>query len=138
MTVQLTRRECRFWWMDLNTFIMEPSHAIHSYVLNQLDTLAYRDINAYNPLNITHPPQQLYLDAECASPTGDNQTASINLVLTQDCMGFNLGSFLVRRSAWTDRLLDIWWDPVMYEQRHMNWDRKEASSLEHLYVDQPW
>ncbi|KAI5299878.1 hypothetical protein KEM56_002900 [Ascosphaera pollenicola] len=127
-----------FWWMDLNTFIMEPSHSIHSYVLSQLDTIAYRDINQYNPLNITHPPTQNYLDPICASPTGDNKTSSINMVISQDCGGFNLGSFLIKRSAWTDRLLDIWWDPVMYEQRHMNWERKEQSSLEHLYTDEPW
>ena len=56
----------------------------------------------------------------------------------QDCSGFNLGSFFVRRSAWTDRLLDIWWDPVFYEQRHMEWEHKEQDALEYIYTNQPW
>lgn len=117
---------------------MEPSKSLHAHVLNRLDKIAYRDINVNNPLNIKHPPDLGYLDAISSSPTGDNKTSSINLILTQDCDGFNLGSFLIRRSAWTDRLLDIWWDPVLYEQKHMQWEHKEQDSLEHLYTSQPW
>lgn len=130
--------QLRFWWLDLHTYIMEPSYSLHTHVLDRLDTLAYRDINVNNPLNITHPPVLGYLDPIASSPTGDNKTSSINLILTQDCRGFNLGSFLIRRSAWTDRLLDIWWDPVLYEQKHMHWEHKEQDSLEHLYASQPW
>ncbi|PGG95306.1 hypothetical protein AJ80_09985 [Polytolypa hystricis UAMH7299] len=127
-----------FWWLDLNTFIMEPSYSLHSHILNDLERNTYRDINAYNPLNITHPPALPYLDPITSSPSGDNKTSSINMLVTQDCAGFNLGSFLMRRSAWTERLLDIWWDPVLYEQRHMQWEHKEQDSLEHLYTNHPW
>ena len=48
-----------------------------------------------------------------------------------------MGSFFVHRSAWSDRLLDIWWDPVLYEQKHMEWEHKEQDALEHLYTAQP-
>lgn len=117
---------------------MEPSKSLQSHLFNELDSQVYRDINIYNPLNITHPPVADFLDTVSKSPTGDNKTTSIDLIVPQDCAGFNLGSFFLRRSAWTDRLLDIWWDPVLYEQKHMEWEHKEQDALEHMYNAQPW
>ena len=128
----------RFWWLDLNTFIMEPSYSLQSHVFNNLGKNTYRDINLYNPLNISHPPAEAYLDPETRSPVGDGKVSSIDIVVPQDCGGFNLGSFFVRRSGWTDRLLDIWWDPVAYEQKHMEWEHKEQDALEYIYTNQPW
>ncbi|KAH8675699.1 galactosyl transferase GMA12/MNN10 family-domain-containing protein [Xylariales sp. PMI_506] len=126
------------WWLDLNTFIMEPKYSLQSHLFDELEKHVYRDINEYNPLNISHPLTQDYLDADSQSPVGDGNVDSVNLVLPQDCSGFNLGSFFIRRSAWTDRLLDIWWDPVHYEQKHMQWEHKEQDALEQLYTAQPW
>ncbi|KAI7295540.1 galactosyl transferase GMA12/MNN10 family protein [Hortaea werneckii] len=141
-----------FWWLDLNTFIMEPTYSLQSHLFNDLGSATYRDINIHNPLNIQHPPNgtsnlppepdlppyQNYLDDETSSPNGDGDPNSIHLLVPQDCAGFNLGSFFVRRSAWTDRLLDIWWDPVFYEQKHMEWEHKEQDALEYIYANQPW
>ncbi|KAK1064584.1 alpha-1,6-mannosyltransferase [Friedmanniomyces endolithicus] len=138
-----------FWWLDLNTFIMEPSYSLQSHIFSNLNAHTYRDINLYNPLHIQHPPNGTsgdanapqyanYLDPETLSPVGDGKPNSINLIVPQDCGGFNLGSFFVRRSAWTDRLLDIWWDPVFYEQKHMEWEHKEQDALEYIYTNQPW
>ncbi|PBP23904.1 galactosyl transferase GMA12/MNN10 family protein [Diplocarpon rosae] len=127
-----------FWWMDLNTFIMEPSYSLQSQIFNKLAENTYRDINEYNPLNVTHPFPDTHLDADARSAVGDGKASSINLIIPQDCSGFNLGSFFVRRSAWTDRLLDVWWDPVGYEQKHMEWEHKEQDALEFLYINQPW
>jgi mannan polymerase II complex MNN10 subunit len=135
-TCLLTRN--RFWWLDLNTFIMEPSYSLQSHIFNTLADNTYRDINVYNPLNITHPPVGDFLDPLALSPVGDNKSESINLIVPQDCSGFTLGTFFVRRSQWTDRLLDIWWDPVCYEQKHMEWEHKEQDALEYLYTNQPW
>jgi mannan polymerase II complex MNN10 subunit len=117
---------------------MEPSYSLQSHIFNHLARNVYRDINHYNPLNITHPPVSPILDPISSSPSGDNSTASIDLVITQDCSGFNLGSFFTRRSAFTERLFDIWWDPVLYEQKHMEWEHKEQDALEHLYSAQPY
>ncbi|KAF2088281.1 glycosyltransferase family 34 protein [Saccharata proteae CBS 121410] len=127
-----------FWWLDLNTFIMEPTYSLQSHIFNSLASNTYRDINYYNPLNITHPLTAPWLDPQSLSLDGDGNPDSINFILSQDCGGFNLGSFFVRRSKWTDRLLDIWWDPVGYEQRHMQWEHKEQDALEYLYENQPW
>ena len=128
----------RFWWLDLNTFIMEPSYSLQSHIFNSITTNTYRDINLYNPLNITHPFTNKQLDPISRSIDGDGDPKSIDLIVPQDCGGFNLGSFFLKRSPWTDRLLDIWWDPVAYEQKHMEWEHKEQDALEHLYANQPW
>jgi len=117
---------------------MEPTYSLQDHIFNDLGHKAYRDINEYNPLNISHPPTDLQLDDESRSSVGDGDPHSVNLILSQDCSGFNLGSFFVRRSAWTDRLLDVWWDPVAYEQKHMEWAHKEQDALEALYKAQPW
>lgn len=117
---------------------MEPSISLQTHIFNTLSTAVYRDINEYNPLNITHPPSTDFLDPVSRSPTGDNLTSSIDVIIPQDCGGFNLGSFFIRRSPFTDRLLDMWWDPVLYEQKHMEWEHKEQDALEHLYASQPY
>ncbi len=128
----------RFWWLDLNTFIMEPHYSLQDHIFTELEKNIYRDINEYNPLNISHPLSNIYLDDLSKSIDGDGQASSVNLILSQDCAGFNLGSFFVRKSEWTDRLLDVWWDPVAYEQKHMEWEHKEQDALEQLYIAQPW
>ena len=128
----------RFWWLDLNTFIMEPSYPLQKHVFNDIVGNTYRDINLYNPLNISHPFQSPHLDPVARSPNGNGRAESIDLILPQDCGGFNLGSFFIHRSIFTDRLLDIWWDPVGYEQKHMEWEHKEQDAMEHLYINQPW
>ncbi|KAL4799906.1 galactosyl transferase GMA12/MNN10 family-domain-containing protein [Aspergillus venezuelensis] len=127
-----------FWWLDLNTYIMEHSYSLQSHIFDRLSDIIYRDINEYNPLNITHPPTQPYLDDLARFPEGDADPFTIHFLLSQDCGGFNLGSFFVHRSLFTERLLDIWWDPLMYEQRHMQWEHKEQDALEYIYENQPW
>ncbi|KAJ2891535.1 glycosyltransferase family 34 protein [Zalerion maritima] len=127
-----------FWWLDLTTLVMEPSYSLQDHMFNNLDDVTYRDINYYNPLNITHPFPDDWLDPVSRSPVGDGKPSSVNLVLSQDCSGFNLGSFFIRRSTWSERLLDVWWDPVAYEQKHMEWAHKEQDALEALYTAQPW
>lgn len=128
---------------------MEPEYSLQRHIFNELGKTTYRDINIYNPLKIQHPPNGTsdkadapqyinYLDDESLSAVGDGKAESINLIVPQDCGGFNLGSFFVRRSAWTDYVLDIWWDPVFYEQRHMEWEHKEQDALEYIYTNQPW
>ena len=117
---------------------MELSYSLQDHIFDHLGQDVYRDINTFNPLNISHPFTDSYLDEESLSPVGDGDPASLNLILSQDCAGFNLGSFFVRRSTWAERILDVWWDPVAYEQKHMQWAHKEQDALEQLYRSQPW
>ncbi|KAI9740542.1 MAG: alpha-1,6-mannosyltransferase [Cirrosporium novae-zelandiae] len=127
-----------FWWLDLNTFIMEHSYSLQRHIFDHLNDNVYRDIDIYNPLHIQPSLNDTYLDPVSQSPLGDNTTNSLNLLVSQDCGGFNLGSFFVKRSEWSDKLLDVWWDPVAYEQRHMEWEHKEQDALEYIYSSQPW
>lgn len=114
-----------FWWMDLESYIMEPQKSLEGVLFNHLDRLE-RNLTYYNPTGM-----------ELDIPFVDN-SQPIDLIITQDCGGFSLGSFFIRRSEWTDMLLDVWWDPVMYEQKHMEWVHGEQAALEYLYRTQPW
>lgn len=115
-----------FWWLDLHTYIMEPHLLLEEHFLNNLDNATYRTLKHFNPLDI--PVDLHYVD----------YSNPVDMIVTQDCGGFNLGSFLIRRSSWSEALLDLWWDPAMYEQMHMQWEHKEQDALELLYTTQPW
>ena len=85
---------------------MEPSRSLDSQIFSRLDKLAYRNLStSQNPLDI---PEISHVD----------QSQPIDILISQDCGGFNLGSFLVRRSEFTRRVLDMWWDPIFYEQKY--------------------
>jgi mannan polymerase II complex MNN10 subunit len=115
-----------FWWLDLHTFIMDPTRSLEQHFLDDLDGQTYRTLDHLNPLNI--PVDLPYV----------NYDNPVDMIITQDCGGFNLGLFLMRRSAWSEMLLDSWWDPALYEQMHMQWEHKEQDALETLYLTQPW
>lgn len=70
-----------FWWLDLHTYIMEPQISLEEHFLNKLQNATYRTLDTFNPLNL--PVDVPYTDYE----------QPIDMVITQDCGGFNLGSF---------------------------------------------
>ena len=115
-----------FWWLDVQTLIMEPSLSLEDHIFNKLDEVAERSIQYFNPLNI-----------EVDIPYVD-YSQPIDLLITQDCGGFNLGSFFIRNSEWSKILLDIWWDPLTYIQKHMVWEHREQDALESLYSQEAW
>lgn len=115
-----------FWWLDLHTYIMEPEISLEEQVFSKLDNITNRQLGDFNPLHIS--PDVPYVDL----------TSPVELIITQDCGGFNLGSFLIKKGEWAETLLDIWWDPVFYEQKHMIWEHKEQDALEMLYTNLPW
>jgi mannan polymerase II complex MNN10 subunit len=119
------------------TYIMEPSISLHDHIFSRLDEVALRKL----------PPTQNPLGIPDISYT--NYSKPIDILISQDCSGFNLGSFLIRKTEFTKRVLDMWWDPVLYEQklapvldqtnqRHMEWAHKEQDAFEHLYTNQPY
>lgn len=115
-----------FWWLDLDTLIMEPQFSLEEHIFNQLENVTSRTLLQFNPLNI--PLDIPYVD----------YSEELNLLITQDCGGFNLGSFLIKNTEWSHMLLELWWDPVLYEQKHMYWEHKEQDALEALYASQGW
>jgi mannan polymerase II complex MNN10 subunit len=86
---------------------MEPSRSLDAQIFSQLDQIATRNISAtHNPLEIS---EMAHVDS----------SKPMDILISQDCGGFNLGSFLLRRSEFTRRVLDMWWDPVFYEQKYL-------------------
>jgi mannan polymerase II complex MNN10 subunit len=84
---------------------MEPSRSLDAQIFSRLDKIAYRNLTeSLNPLEI---PEINYI-----APS-----QPIDIIISQDCGGFNLGSFLIRRSDFTRRVMDLWWDPIFYEQK---------------------
>ncbi|GMM27760.1 alpha-1,6-mannosyltransferase [Martiniozyma asiatica (nom. inval.)] len=115
-----------FWWLDLNTFIMDMDVDISKLFKNP-QKYAHRSVEYLNPLNI-----------KVDSPFADTINSPIEFLIAQDCGGFSLGSFAIKKTAYSDLLLDSWWDPVFYEQNHMAWEHREQDCLEVLYSNQPW
>ncbi|CCD24173.1 alpha-1,6-mannosyltransferase NDAI_0C05140 [Naumovozyma dairenensis CBS 421] len=115
-----------FWWLDLDTLIMEPDKSLEDHIFNRLDSIVDRSLNEFNPLGLEQDIP--YLDT----------SQDLEFLITQDCGGFNLGSFFIKNTKWADLLLDIWWDPVTYEQKHMVWEHREQDALESLYATQSW
>src|SRR5256885_817180 len=64
---------------------MEPTYSLQHHIFKHIQDVTYRDINVYNPLNITHPLTDEYLDLETRSPIGDGKADSINMLVPQDC-----------------------------------------------------
>lgn len=118
-----------FWWLDLHTYIIEPQWSLKHHIFDKLNNLTYRISNEddFNPLNI-----------DFNIPYVDLKNSPVEMLITQDCGGFNLGSFFIKKGEWSELLLDIWWDPAFYEQMHMVWEHKEQDALETLYRTQPW
>lgn len=116
-----------FWWLDLYTFIMEPDVDIRDYLLDNVENKTYRTLDDFNPLSL-----------QADIPYVNTRDSPVDMVLAQDCGGFNLGSFFVRRSPWTELMLDLWWDPAWYDQRHMQWEHKEQDCLEVMYSTLAW
>lgn len=114
-----------FWWLDVDTLIMEPHLSLEEHIFDRLDEISNRTLIDFNPLNI--PSDIAYVDYK-----------EPEMLITQDCGGFNLGSFLVKNTEWSNLLLDIWWDPVTYEQKHMIWEHREQDALEALYANEAW
>ncbi|CCF58435.1 hypothetical protein KAFR_0E02830 [Kazachstania africana CBS 2517] len=115
-----------FWWLDLDTLIMEPKKSLEEHIFDRLDEIVDRTVSDFNPLNLVEDLP--YID----------YTQELDLLITQDCGGFNLGSFFMRNSEWSKLLLDIWWDPAAYEQKHMIWEHREQDALESLYANEAW
>ncbi|AAS53825.1 AFR454Wp [Eremothecium gossypii ATCC 10895] len=114
------------WWLDSSTLIMEPDRSLEAHIFNRLDSLVDRTLESFNALKL--PVDVPYVD----------YSQPMDLLITQDCGGFNLGSFFIRNSEWSALLLDVWWDPAAYEQKHMLWEHREQDALEALYANEPW
>ncbi|KAH3664400.1 hypothetical protein WICMUC_005785 [Wickerhamomyces mucosus] len=115
-----------FWYIDLYTLIMEPQITLEELILNHINETIQRDISYFNPKD---------LDIEV--PFTDYKEP-INLILSQDCGGFNLQSFFIKKTKWSIALLDLLFDPVLYFKTHSAWKNGEKNALEYYYNKFGW
>ena len=110
------------WWLDFDAIIMTPTIDLASHLLNPSVMFsrlrkgeAYRIRGAHDEA-IYHLPE---------TPDANE----MNLLITGDHNGINAGSFFLRRSEWTDVLLDLWVDPFYIRQ---DWPGREQDALIHM------
>jgi chemotaxis protein histidine kinase CheA len=114
------------WWIDTDIIIMNPEIDIAEHILSKralTERLTYgrpmRDSNA-NFMN------GVYMHK------GEVDIDNIDLVLCQDFFGLNAGSFFIRRSAFTNLLLDLWDDPMYVKAEFV---RREQDALIHMFLN---
>ncbi|CCH44850.1 putative alpha-1,6-mannosyltransferase MNN10 [Wickerhamomyces ciferrii] len=123
---QFSENDLWFWYIDLYTLIMEPEISLEKLIFNKIDEIVYRDLQYFNP-------NSLDLDIPYI-----NYEEPLNLILTQDCGGFNLQSFLIKKTDWSITLLDLLFDPVFYLQNVEIWKNGERNALEYYYNKFGW
>lgn len=115
-----------FWYLDLYTLIMEPQVTLEELVFANLNDTVSRDLLDFNPAHL-----------ELDIPFTDYDEP-LNMILAQDCGGFNLHSFLVKKTRWTYALFDTLFDPVVYMKQCGQWKNGEKNALEYYYNTYGW
>jgi hypothetical protein len=109
------------WFLDLDAIIMSPEYDLVKNILSKkgLESKILRSTK-FNTLELYTPPEQDWKD--------------IDFIIAQDHNGLNAGSFLVRRSRYTEVLLDFWADPLLMIQK---WPGREQEALVHFLKYHP-
>jgi len=106
------------FWLDLDAIIMTPTQDLNSLILSKeamkkaIDAGSSHHGGNWSPWGTFQPRE---LDFE-----------NTDLLIAQDHNGVNAGSFLIRRSKYTQFLLDMWTDPFFV---HMTWEGREQETL---------
>lgn len=106
------------FWLDLDAIIMTPEQDLNSLLLSKQGmqtALAAGDRHH----SVDWDPMKTFQQAGADFENTD-------LLIAQDHNGINAGSFLIRRSKYTQWLLDMWADPFFMQ---MTWPGKEQDTL---------
>ncbi|KAF5098285.1 hypothetical protein D0Z00_002085 [Geotrichum galactomycetum] len=114
------------WWIDTDIIIMNPEIDIAEHILSKR-ALTER-ITYGRPLRNSKADfmNGVYMHK------GEVDVDNIDLVLCQDFFGLNAGSFFIRRSAFTNILLDLWDDPMYIEAEFVY---REQEALIHMFLN---
>ena len=107
------------WWLDLDAIIMTPEIEIVSHVLSHaaLNKKMLRNVELNRPRS-----------GKIGINTLKNPDPNkIDLIISQDHNGINAGSFMIRRSEFTQMLIDMWRDPLYLQQSE--WISMEQDAL---------
>ncbi|KAG5356538.1 Alpha-1,2-galactosyltransferase gmh3 [Yarrowia sp. C11] len=112
------------WWMDTDIFLMNPEIELGEHLLS--DRALVERLTYARPIR---KPDTSFAGEVYPSKENAPKAENLNLLLSQDFFGINAGSFFIKRSPWTDMLLDLWYDPVHVEK---NYIFKEQEALNNL------
>jgi hypothetical protein len=110
------------WWLDMDIIIMNMSLSLHDHILSP-EGLA----------------RNILLDQKINKPGGNfsgyktpatYKYEDINFIISGDYWGMNVGNFFMRRSKWSDWLLNLWIEPLYVEQ---NWTFPENDAWTHMW-----
>lgn len=103
------------WYVDLDTFIMNPQLSIEKDVMGatRLQDMMIVDHPVVPPDSIIHTFSHL-------------RGEDVDLVLTQDAGGLATASFILRNSEWSRYFTETWFDPIY---RSYNFQKAETHAL---------
>ncbi|RMZ81237.1 hypothetical protein DV736_g6656, partial [Chaetothyriales sp. CBS 134916] len=114
------------FFLDLDAIIMSPKQDLNSLVLSHEGMRKALALNTQ-----FHGSERSEFGTWTPSePDYDN----LDLLIAQDHNGINAGSFFLRRSKYTQWLVDVWADPFFMK---MNWPGKEQDALLHFVKHHP-
>lgn len=114
------------WWLDTDALIMNAEIDLAKHILNKR---AMKERLTYGrPLRNVRGnwTNGIYMER------GEVDFDRVDLIFTQDFYGFNAGSFFIRRSDFTNFLMDFWEDPL---QLNAGWERREQDALAHMFFN---
>ncbi|ODV58545.1 glycosyltransferase family 34 protein, partial [Ascoidea rubescens DSM 1968] len=131
-----------FFYLDLYSLIMEPNMSIEELIFKNLNQKSFQTLSYFNPNKIKIDIPYLSFGNNDNSDNNNNNNHiddNISLIISQDCYGFNLNSFLIKKSNWTNLFLDLIWEPIFYKKLiDINGYLNEERILEYYYSKQSW
>lgn len=109
------------WWLDQDAIVMDYSIKLEDYIIYPEAMMG--KILKGQQLFIPGSEDKVYM------PESYKDVDEIDILLAQDHKMINAGSFLIRRSAFTEFLLEVWDDP--FYQR-LDLEMKEQDVLLHF------
>lgn len=114
------------WWLDIDIIIMNVSLSLYDHVLSR-EGMAR---NAVLDQDINKPG---------GGPSGWKTPATydydqVKFIINSGGWGMNVGNFIMRRSEWSDWLLDFWIDPLYIKEK---WVLPENSGWTHMFNYHP-
>jgi mannan polymerase II complex MNN11 subunit len=102
-----------FWYLDQDALIMDPSLSIEQHILAPLNSLMRRDVPIVPPQSVIKTYR--HVPAE-----------RIQFIISQDRLGLQPGSMILKSGPWANYFLDAWYDPMF---RFYNFGRAEQHAL---------
>lgn len=114
------------WWLDTDAIIMNAELDLGRHILSK--RALEQHLTYKRPLR--NPEADFYNGAYMEK--GEVDFDQIDMVISQDFFGLNAGSFFIRRSSFSEYLLEAWEDPLYEKQDFV---RREQDALIHMFLN---